>query len=169
MGVKVTTSKNLLPQMIQKAKEIDGKKVVVGSFGDHAWLAGIHEFGCVIPVTGKMRGFLGTHGIHLKKETTQIVIPERSFLRAGFDKSQQQLLRFVDNTLMKTLLSNRPAVEFLDGIGNTLASLIYDYAATLSSPPKSEASYKLGSDPGKGLLTDTGRLLDNITYRIEDD
>lgn len=168
MGVKVTTSKNLLPQMIQKAKEINKKKVVVGSFGDHAWLAGIHEFGCVIPVTDKMRAFLHGNGIHLKKETTQIVIPERSFLRAGFDQSQQQLQRAVSETLVKTLVSNRSAVEFLDGVGDTLASLIYDYAATLNSPPKSEASYKLETDPGKGLLTETGDLLDSITYRIED-
>lgn len=167
MGVKVTTSKNLLPQMIQKAKEIDGKKVVVGSFGDHAWLAGIHEFGCVIPVTDKMRGFLGAHGIHLKKETKQIVIPERSFLRAGFDQSQQQLQREVDAALMKTLLSDRPMIEFLEGIGNSLASQIKKYARDLKTPPKSEASKIMGTKNSNPLI-ETGEMINSISYRIED-
>ena len=35
--------------------------------------------GCRIPVTPEMRAFLHHKGVHLKKSTNYIVIPERSF------------------------------------------------------------------------------------------
>lgn len=168
MGVKYTTKKNLLPQMIQKAKELDGKKVEVGSFGDHAWLAEIHEFGCVIPVTDKMRRFLGAHGIHLKKETTQIVIPERSFLRAGFDSCQEDVISKTQKLLGSYLESDQHAEIILKLCGTELASQIKKYARDLKEPPKSEASKVLGSKNSNPLIQ-TGAMINNITYRIEDE
>ncbi|MBQ8475796.1 hypothetical protein IJ531_01925, partial [bacterium] len=65
----------------------------VGIIGDKAYekhessgltnaeLGAIHEFGATINVTPKMRAFLHYIGVHLKADTTQITIPERSFLR----------------------------------------------------------------------------------------
>ena len=59
------------------------KKNTTGRDGrDIVRIAAVHEFGCTIPVTSKMRGFLGYKGLHLKKTTMYIHIPERSFLRA---------------------------------------------------------------------------------------
>ncbi len=46
---------------------------------DIAW---VHEFGCTIGVTEKMRAYLHSQGVNLKKSTRYIRIPERSFLRA---------------------------------------------------------------------------------------
>ncbi len=43
-------------------------------------IAAVHEFGCTIGVTPKMRAYLHYHGIHLKKSTTHIHIPARPFL-----------------------------------------------------------------------------------------
>ena len=86
MGVKWKTVKNEFPKMEQSIKSLSGKKVNVGVLGgEHAWLAGIHEYGCKIPVTPKMRAWFAYQGFPLKKSTTVITIPERSFLRAGFD------------------------------------------------------------------------------------
>lgn len=52
-----------------------------GSDLTNAELGAIHEFGCTIAVTPKMRAFLHSIDIHLRPETTTIVIPTRSFLR----------------------------------------------------------------------------------------
>ena len=49
-----------------------------GKSGD---IAGVHEFGCTIEVTPKMRAFLHYNGVHLKNTTTYINIPPRPFLR----------------------------------------------------------------------------------------
>lgn len=48
MGVKWTTKVDHIPQMQRNIKQLNGKKVQVGVFGEKAWLAGIHEYGCVI-------------------------------------------------------------------------------------------------------------------------
>lgn len=47
----------------------------------NAELGAVHEFGATINVTPKMRAYLHHIGIHLKKNTTSVVIPTRSFLR----------------------------------------------------------------------------------------
>lgn len=48
----------------------------------------VHEFGAVIRVTDKMRGFLAVQkGWHLKRSTTQIRIPPRPFMRPALFRS----------------------------------------------------------------------------------
>lgn len=81
MGMKVNykTKGNDFPNMIKRLKAIDGTGVDVGVLnGEHKWLASIHEYGCDIAVTDKMRVFLHSQGLHLKATTTHIHIPERS-------------------------------------------------------------------------------------------
>lgn len=56
-------------------KSVPGKKGVVD-------IAAVHEYGCTIRVTDKMRGYLHSQGLHLKQSTQFIRIPERSYLRA---------------------------------------------------------------------------------------
>lgn len=48
MGAKWTTKVDHIPNMQRNIKQLNGKKVQVGVFGEKAWLAGIHEYGCVI-------------------------------------------------------------------------------------------------------------------------
>ena len=54
----------------------------------------VHEFGVKIKVTDKMRGYLGSQGLHLKKSTTVISIPARPFMRNSFDNSEDDLSDF---------------------------------------------------------------------------
>lgn len=90
MAVKVKwkTKNNLLPTMEAAVRQLNGRKVTVGVSGaDNAYLAMIHEYGCKIQVTDKMRAYLHQHGLHLKAGTEYITIPERSFLRNGYDQN----------------------------------------------------------------------------------
>jgi len=59
-----------MPTMEKAIKSLNGKKVVVGVSGaDNAYLAMIHEYGCKIQVTDKMRAYLHRHGLHLADST----------------------------------------------------------------------------------------------------
>ena len=59
----------------------DSDSVFIGvKKGKEANIAAVHEFGCTIAVTPKMRAYLHHKGIHLKAETTHIHIPARPFL-----------------------------------------------------------------------------------------
>ena len=55
--------------------------------GDLVDIAWVHEFGCSIRVTERMRVYLHSQGLHLKPATEYIRIPERSFLRAALNDS----------------------------------------------------------------------------------
>ena len=61
---------------------VDANNVFVGvKKGNEANIAAVHEFGCTIQVTPKMRAYLHHQGVHLKASTQYIVIPPRPFLR----------------------------------------------------------------------------------------
>ena len=49
--------------------------------GKEVNIAAVHEFGCTIKVTPKMRAYLHRQGLHLKASTQYINIPPRPFLR----------------------------------------------------------------------------------------
>lgn len=49
--------------------------------GALANIAAVHEFGCTIKVTPKMRAYLHYQGIHLKASTQYITVPPRPYLR----------------------------------------------------------------------------------------
>lgn len=167
MGVKVRTKKNNLSQMEKEFNSLNGKKVQVGVLGggEHAWLAGIHEYGCTIEVTDKMRSWLAAHGLYLKKSTTAIHIPERSFLRTGYDTNIDDVLKRVDR-LLPLVGKGMSADDFCITIGLLLSDRIKDYAEELSAPPKHPFTLKL--HPNKtNPLVDTGGMINAITYRVE--
>ena len=61
---------------------LDNNHVFIGvKKGEEVDIAAVHEFGCTIGVTPKMRAYLRHKGIHLKASTKYIHIPARPFLR----------------------------------------------------------------------------------------
>lgn len=78
---KVTMGKPLLDtgqlQASLNFAVLGGDEVRLGS---NLQYASAHQFGARINVTPAMRGYLHRRGIHLKKETAQVVIPARPFV-----------------------------------------------------------------------------------------
>ncbi len=166
MGVKWTTKKNDFPSMERTLEGLNGRKVNVGCLdGAHAWLAAIHEYGCKIPVTPKMRAYLHHNGLHLSPKTTTIVIPERSFLRTGYDENIDKVLKKTDALLSDVLAGRMSEDTFLKAVGITLSSEIKDYARDLDKPANHPftKSRKKSDNP----LWDTGQMIGGITYEIE--
>lgn len=147
-------------------KDLNGKSVSVGCLkGENAWLAGIHEYGCKIKVTPKMRAYLHHKGLHLKESTTEIVIPERSFLRAGFDKYHEEVLDTTEAVLPDVLIGSMSVEQYAELVGLQLKGKIQDYAVNLRSPAnhKFTVEQKGSSNP----LVDTGDMINSITYEVE--
>jgi phage gpG-like protein len=66
--------------------------------------AAIHEFGGTIPVSSRMRWFLGLKkGIWLKKSTTIIRIPKRAYIAPAFKAKREAMVAALQNQLMKGL------------------------------------------------------------------
>lgn len=166
MSFEWKTKKTLFPAMEAALKAVDGKSVNVGVKGEHAWLAAIHEYGCAIRITPKMRAWLHRNGFHVKDSTTQIVIPERSFLRSGYDECHGEAIQQGERILPLVLAGKLPETELFRRVGEALRDGIQDYAEGLSSPEKHP--FTLERNGGKAdLLTDSGDMINSIEYEVE--
>ncbi len=169
MGVKISQGDGheRLQRMASVSRQLQGRRMRVGVLdeGEIGMIAHVHEYGCDITVTEKMRAYLHFRGIHLKKETTVIRIPERSFIRAGFDAREAEWRSKVDDIIQGCYDGGIPVDTALDMLGLDLAGQIQEFARDLSSPPNSKATVKLkgSSNP----LVDTGRLIGAIRHEVE--
>lgn len=168
MSVKIRTIKNDFPKIEASLNGINGKKVNVGVLGggEQTWLAGIHEYGCNIPVTDKMRRFLHSKGLHLKASTTEIHIPERSFLRAGHDDNIDDVLKIADALVSSLAAGEMTADELCDMVGIDLSSRIKDFARDLSEPGKHPFTLEMNGGKSNPLVQ-TGAMIGAITYEVE--
>ncbi len=152
--------------MAKNAAGLKGKKINVGvPDGEQSYIAKIHEYGVRIPVTDKMRAYLAARGLPLKKTTTEIVIPERSFLRSGYDENKDAVFKKASFLLGDVLDGTMKPEELCEIVGDVLASKIREYATALDSPPNHPftAAEKGSSNP----LSDTGQMIGSITYEVE--
>lgn len=166
MGIKVKykAKDNNFPSMKKQLKLLDGSGVEVGVLGgEHAWLASIHEYGCDIPVTDKMRAYLHGQGLHLKDTTTHIHIPERAFLRTGYDQNRDDVAKKAVLLLAEVAGGRMNAEAVYKAVGLELSSDIKDYARDLSTPANHPFTVqrKGSSNP----LVKTGDMIGSITWR----
>lgn len=165
LGVKVKTVKDDFHKMRVATKSLDGASIRCGVLGEQAWLAAIHEYGCKIKVTPKMRAYLHRQGLHLKKSTDYIVIPERSFLRTGFDTSEEKIIKLADKLIADVLHGSMSEDQLFKAIGLLMKSSIQDYARDLSSPANHPFTVKQKGSANP--LIDTGDMIGAIDYEVE--
>lgn len=163
--VKHKIVKNDLAKMVTTAGKLNNKKVIVGTDWANAWLVGIHEYGCNITVTPKMRAFLHRQGLHLKDSTTVIKIPERSFMRTGHDKNADRIISQTERAIVQVLTGKMSIDTVLDMCGQQFATAIKTYMRDLSSPANHPftTERKGSSNP----LVDTGQLIESISWETE--
>lgn len=200
MSVKFKTKVNKFPQMEASIKGINGRKIKVGVFGEHAWLAGIHEYGCdikpkkqylTVPCHRKSKGkragdfknlfvftaksgekFLARNVGKTEFEllfwlARSVHIPERAFLRGGFDNCHERVVDRAERAFASMLTSKEVPLEMLKSIGQMLSTQIKTYARNLDSPKNHWATVESkGSD---NPLVDTGNMINNISFTIEDE
>lgn len=151
----------------------------------NAQLGAVHEFGADIPVTDKMRAYLHYNGIHLKKETTHIKIPMRSFLRDTLLNNPQikeNILKsaglYGDKDIDINLILNKITAgdtAIMDVIADKIGgeALKYVQEAFMSSgfgkwPLITEYTrQRRKNDKTSPPLQDGGDLLDSITVEVK--
>ena len=164
MGVKWKTKTDKLPEVAKTLQALQGKEVKVGALrGDHAWLAGIHEYGLNIKVTPKMRAFLHSQGLHLRDDTEYIKIPERSFLRTGHDENVDRVLEQTGRAISLVIAGRMSIDDLLDLYGEQMATAIKTYMRDLSSP--ANHPFTIEQKGSSNPLIDTGDLVESITWK----
>lgn len=164
MGFSHKTIKNEFPSMKTRVEMLDGEGVEVGVLqGEHAWLASIHEYGCNIPVTPRMRAYLHRQGLHLKDSTTVIKIPERAFLRNGYDENRAKAIKHAQMMIADVIAGDMDVGTFFQAIGMELADGIKEYAVDLNSP--GNHSFTVDQKGSSNPLVETGNMIGGITWR----
>lgn len=159
-----------------------------GSGLTNAQLGAVHEFGKEIEVTEKMRGYLHSIGIHLKKDTTHISIPARSFLRAVLlnKQIQEQIYDAAgisgatsDRELNKELIlleMMQGNTQILEDIANIVGARALEFVQTAfyvggypdQWPQITEITKKnRKGSPDNPPLNSTGDLMDSVTVEVK--
>lgn len=96
--------------------------------------------------------------------TKEVNIPERSFIRAGFDAHRIEMERFGEQSLAQFLPMRDGISRFYDAMGNFAVGKIRTFLVDLRDPANSPLTVKLkgSSNP----LVGDGHLGNHITYRI---
>ncbi|QTL96557.1 hypothetical protein GM661_00520 [Iocasia frigidifontis] len=168
MGVKVKEEFNYIPEIAKAIEYLGSHHLEIGIFGEDdshiLMIARVHEFGVEIEVTEKMRNYLHAIGFHLRNDTDKITIPERSFMRAGFDTKKKDFQKTGEEIVYKVIGLKITPKAGLDILGNYIVTQLQEYLTKISRPPNHPftAQQKGSSNP----LIDEGRLKQAITYKI---
>nr|DAX75119.1 MAG TPA: virion morphogenesis protein [Caudoviricetes sp.] len=162
--------KSKVPEILANLRELESYQVAVGilskSGGEMLMIANVHEFGCSIPVTDKMRGFLAyNYNVHLKRDTKVIKIPERSFVRTSYDNKSDMIYKKGEDLVAEVVKGNMSARAFYELLGQTCADTIRDYMINeVNSPANSELT--IANKGSSNPLVDSGHLAAAVTYEI---
>ncbi|QGF21710.1 tail completion protein [Bacillus phage vB_BcM_Sam46] len=94
-----------------------------------------------------------------------VTIPERSFIRTGFDKNVDKIGDKIEQLMQQVIDFNIDPDTFANMIGLEFAGLIQKHTRSISSPPNAglTAAVKGSSNP----LNDTGRLIGAIRHEVK--
>jgi len=109
--------------------------------------------------------FVYKFGIGLKKSTTHIRIPERSFLRNGADVAIDDVLLKCKRIISRAILGDMTAREFYEELGNTMAEEIKRYAIELEQP--SNAPLTVENKGFDDPLVETGKMINSIEVIVK--
>ena len=157
---------NRIPQVVKALEELNSKSVVAGVKGSAKteMIAHVNEYGCDIRVTDKMRRYLHANGLHLRKSTQYIKIPERSFIRSGYDENLERIGQAAEDSLWEMMSLNEGQDEALERVGEEMSDAIRGKLNDVNGPPLHPFTVKRkgSSDP----LKDTGSLYDSVGYEV---
>lgn len=179
-----------LKDVINRVRSLRGFKVKAGvlegasPYGNGLSVAQVamwNEYGVAIPVSNRMRGYLGANGFHLKKSTSQLNIPARPFMRNAAMKYGDDWRIEASGALAAVIRGE----ESNDGAGNTIGTMMQagiqeSIDSNIQPPnhpftmaPKSARVVDSGGSPIMGesgtkqTLISTGHLFDSISFEVE--
>jgi hypothetical protein len=160
---------NNTSKLLRVFAEIRRRRLEIGIFGDKdsfmAMIAKVNEFGVSIEVTEPMRRWFASQGYPLSKDTSEIKIPERSFIRGGFDTNLNKMQSYSVKQLKKLIEFEITIEQFYDRLGQYYVSRLKEYLTNISDPANSTMTTdrKGSANP---LIGQDSRLRNSIIYRV---
>lgn len=99
-----------------------------------------------------------------------VTIPERSFIRAGYDHNKNKLAEIVQQEIAEIYQGRQTARKAAEWIGGKAVELIQEYMTDASHfTPKGDIQRARAPSYADSPLMVTGRLRNSITYKVEEE
>lgn len=176
--ITIKDDSTLYDRLTSDLNKLKGAVLIVGVVGDEPHseeneitmpeLAAVHEYGVKIKVTDAMRGYFQAIGYPMKSSTTQIEIPERSFIRKTYDDKEKDIRRKAKSLVKRLIQGKITAQQLMDKLGVLVVSMIRKTIDDIDSPPLSQMTKdrRKGKSGKESPLQDTGRLWQSIDYEV---
>lgn len=97
-----------------------------------------------------------------------VTIPERSFIRAGFDANRDRLAAECEKAVSKILLNGWDAKKAAEWIGGKAVDFIHEYMTDSGNfEPKGDIQKERAPSRANSPLTVTKRMFNSITWKVE--
>ncbi len=146
MGVEVTLDENRIPELLEQLEYLKSHTLEVGILGDETdseilLRANVHEFGA-----------------------PSINVPERSFIRSGWDQHENEIQRTAEMLLDAVFAGSITAEAMFEALGGEIVSVMQEFVEKLSFPPLKQAT--IDRSGRSNPLIDTGQMRGSITWRV---
>lgn len=130
------------------------------------------EAGYLFGVVEKGRRRKGSEGDNLKflfLLLPSVTIPERSFIRAGYDSNKNRLAEVVKDQVSEIIFNRKTATQAAEYIGGKAVDFIREFINDASNfEPKGNIQKERHPSWANSPLIVTGRLRNSITWKIEE-
>lgn len=166
-------SLNINQNLLNRIRNLKSGKVEVGWYEDTRYddgtqvakVAEINEFGATIKVTDKMRKWFAWQGFPLNKNTTEIHIPARSFIRSTCDEKNNEWSDILNSRLKKVFEGELTMKQALEQLGLVIKGDIQEKITQITTPPNSGMTVAMkGKDKP---LINTGFMQETISVETE--
>lgn len=98
-----------------------------------------------------------------------VTIPERSFIRAGYDNNVEKLAEVVKSQVHEIIFNGKTAQQAAEYVGGKAVDFIKEYITNASNfKPKGDIQKKAAPSWAESPLVVTGRLRNSITFVVEE-
>ena len=98
-----------------------------------------------------------------------VTIPERSFIRAGYDSNKNRLSEVVKDQVSEIIFNRKTATQAADYIGGKAVDFIHEFMSDASNfKPKGKIQRERNPGTADNPLVVTKRLFNSITWKIEE-
>ena len=94
-----------------------------------------------------------------------VTIPERSFIRSGYDENVDDIYNLIERLMPKLLSDGMQTKEFTNMVGQQFAGKIQKKIRSIKSPPN--ARLTVAAKGNNNPLQDTGHLIQSIDYKVK--
>ncbi len=96
---------------------------------------------------------------------SEVTIPERSYIRSGFDENEKAIYEYARGMLKRVAMMEMTADDFYNRLGLYIQNKIRQRIKSMNDPPNAPATVAVKGD-NNPLIGNSGRLRQSVVYKV---